>query len=138
MNFKLTILIIILLIIIININKKTKEPFVNNNKLYLFYSFKSDFSMNVIPIWQQLKQLKIKHSDLTFYDINVTTIYKDKDTYNCNIIKTIEGIPVNSVPKIILKKKDSLLQYNGDFTLKDIIQFLKLNNIFVNYPIDLY
>ena len=122
MNFKLIILIIILLIIFIKINKKTKESFTNNgNQLYYFYSSKSDFSMNIIPIWQQLKQLKIKKSDLIFYDINT-----DKHK------KITSEMNVSSVPKIILKQKTIPIIYNGDFTLKDIINFLKLNNVFVN------
>ena len=122
MNFKLIILIIILLIILIKINKKTKESFTNNdNQLYLFYSYKSDVSMNIIPIWQQLKQLKIKKSDLIFYDINT-----DKHK------KITSEMNVSSVPKIILKQKTIPIIYNGDFTLKDIINFLKLNNVFVN------
>ena len=122
MNFKLIILIIILLIILIKINKKTKESFTNNdNQLYFFYSYKSDVSMNIIPIWQQLKQLKIKKSDLIFYDINT-----DKHK------KITSEMNVSSVPKIILKQKTIPIIYNGDFTLKDIINFLKLNNVFVN------
>lgn len=122
MNFKLIILIIILLIILIKINKNTTESFKNNdNQLYFFYSLKSDFSMNIIPIWQQLKQLKIKKSDLTFYDINT-----DKHT------KITSEMNVSSIPKIILKQKTIPIIYNGDFTLKDIIHFLKLNNVFVN------
>lgn len=122
MNFKLIILIIILLIILIKINKNTTESFKNNdNQLYFFYSLKSDFSMNIIPIWQQLKQLKIKKSDLTFYDINT-----DKHK------KITSEMNVSSIPKIILKQKTIPIIYNGDFTLKDIIHFLKLNNVFVN------
>lgn len=122
MNFKLLVLIIILLIILIKINKKTKESFTNNdNQLYFFYSYKSDVSMNIIPIWQQLKQLKIKKSDLIFYDINT-----DKHK------KITSEMNVSSVPKIILKQKTIPIIYNGDFTLKDIINFLKLNNVFVN------
>lgn len=122
MNFKLIILIIILLIIIIKINKNTTESFKNNdNQLYYFYSSKSDLSMNIIPIWQQLKQLKIKNSDLTFYDINT-----DKHK------KITSEMNVSSIPKIILKQKTIPIIYNGNFTLKDIIHFLKLNNVFVN------
>ena len=125
MNFKLIILIIILLIILIKINKKTKESFTNNdNHLYLFYSSESDFSMNIIPIWQQLKQLKIKKSDLTFYDINTNKHKQITSEMN-----------VSSVPKIILKQKTIPIIYNGNFTLKDIIYFLKLNNVFVNHSL---
>lgn len=131
MNFKLIILIIILLIIIIKINKKKKESFENKkviNNLYLFYSLKSDISMNVIPVWQQLKQLKIKNSDLTFYDINT-------DQYDSDSLESLTKKSIKSVPKIILKQNSIPIVYNGDFTLKDIIDFLKLKNVFVNHSL---
>ena len=130
MNIKFLILIIILLIILVKTKKfnKKKENFETKNELFLFYSFKSDYSMSIIPIWQKLKQLKIKNSNLEFIDVNT-------DKLNYKLIEKIKNINVNSVPNIYLKKNDVPIKYNGNFTLKSIISFLKLNSIFINHSL---
>ena len=128
MNTKLIILVIILLIIIIRSNKKDikNENFMNKNKtkkIYLFYNKKSKYSMNIIPVWQQLKQLIPNNSDVFFYDIN-TDEHENK--------KIIKKFHINKVPTIISKTENLYTKYNGDNKLLNIINFLKNNNIFIN------
>lgn len=119
-----------------NSHKKYEEGFQNqlennnllNNKksvLKLFYSKTCPHSMNFIPIWEKLKQMKKEN-------IEFESVEGDSDE-NDEFIK----YNIKHLPTIILQfeGKTDFNVYKGDRSIKDIITFLRLNGINLNTTI---
>ena len=104
------------------VKKLEKMGNTNKNKLYLYYTDWCGHSKNFLPEWDKLVS-SVESSNL-----------KDKfevKKINCEESKqTCGDANVRGYPTVILHKTDGQnIAYNGQRTAKDIVEFMKSNQI---------
>ena len=102
------------------------ESFQNIDKLYLFYTMSCPYSQAMLPIWYRIRD-----------SLPSSCVPIEID---CNDVKTkpiCSSFGIRGVPTIILDKTNDnngtyRIEYSGDNTMADIVEFLKENYVFVN------
>ena len=113
------VILVILVISIINYNKKdTIQVLKKNNKgkIMLFYADWCGWSQKFLPIWNEF----IKECDKL--NIPYETIECTDNEICSNGKYNIEGFPT-----IILEVDDNIIEYNGDRTIRSMLDFVSLN-----------
>jgi thiol-disulfide isomerase/thioredoxin len=112
------------------INPIIKEGFQNlidnkNANIILFYSKKCENSMNFIPTWNKLNKMKVNN-------VEFKEIEGDSDNNDDFIKYNIKYLPTLIIQ---FENENDFTVYKGDRSIKDIIDFTRLNGIILNTSI---